>query len=618
MFSNTLLTFAFLLTVLPVAFFEETCKRTFKVDYDKRTFLKDSKPFRYVSGSLHYTRVPPELWKDRLTKMKYAGLDAIQTYVPWNLHEPSPGLYHFEGNADLELFLQTAADVGLLVLLRPGPYICAEWDFGGFPSWLIQQNASTVLRTSDPRFMKPAVRWLSFLYEKLKKYTYCNGGPIIMVQIENEYGSYGVCDKVYMKNLVKIAKSVLGESIVLYTTDGNVAQDLKCGTYPGVFATVDFGTGQNVSQAFQPLDQMQKGPRVNSEFYVGWLDYWGSPHAKVSTAAIIKSLKNLLDYGASVNMYMFEGGTSFAYWNGADPPFKVCPTSYDYDAPLSEAGDMTSKFEAIRKLLGKYKQLSPMNPVPKNSTKLNIGPVKMTKIASITDTKHIVLAKSVYPISQEDLSQSMGFTLYRTNLSERFYQAILNVSGIRDRGYISVNGLYQGTVDRNENTFLNISGGKDQVLDILVENQGRINFGSQITQNRKGLISNVTLNNRILKNWEISRVDPLLVNAVNKSQCAKGPTVFEGVFKSPRELGDMFAYFPNWTKGQLFVNGYNLGRYWPKKGPQISLYIPSAILLSPGYHNTIRILELEEVDCIQKGHNIYLKNVPDIDGPTSL
>lgn len=218
------------------------------------------------------------------------------------MHEPIEGLYHFGGNANLEEFLQTAKDVGLLVLLRSGPYICAEWEYGGFPSWLINKNASSVLRTSDPRFLNPVTKWMTFLFNRVERFTYCNGGPIVMVQVENEYGSYDACDKVYMKSLVQTARSILGDHTVIYTTDGFTENYLKCGTVPGVFATVDFGTGQNVAKAFEDLDKIQKGPRVNSEFYVGWLDHWGSPHSKVSTEVSIKSLKDILDYGASVNM----------------------------------------------------------------------------------------------------------------------------------------------------------------------------------------------------------------------------------------------------------------------------------------------------------------------------
>lgn len=313
--------------------------------------------------------------------------------------------------------------------------------------------------------------------------------------------------------------------------------------------------------------------------------------------------------------YMFEGGSNFEFWNGADPPYSICLTSYDYDAPLSEAGDMTSKFDAIRKLLGNYKKIPNFLEVPKNSTKLNIGLIRMKKVASIAESKHIFTKNSKYPLSQEDIKQPRGFTLYRTKLLERFEQAIISVPGIRDRGYVSINRKYIGTIDRNSNTQLNVSGDVGQTLEILVENQGRICYGSQIRQNRKGLTSNVTLNGKVLENWEISRIDPLLMQTMNSSECTKGPIVYEGKFKTPPKSGDVFAYFPKWTKGQLYVNGFNLGRYWPGKGPQVSLYIPLSVLSMPGYDNHIRILELEEVDCPKGGCFIDLKDIPNVDGP---
>ncbi|MFT7816128.1 beta-galactosidase isoform X1 [Arapaima gigas] len=325
--------------------------RTFEIDYKNDCFHKDGQPFRYISGSIHYSRIPRIYWKDRLLKMYMAGLNAIQTYVPWNYHEPVPNQYVFSGDRDLEYFLQLASDIGLLVVLRPGPYICAEWDMGGLPAWLLNKT-DIVLRSSDPDYIGAVDKWMGKLLPMIKPFLYQNGGPVITVQVENEYGSYFACDYNYLRHLTRLFRYHLGGEVVLFTTDGASVGYLKCGSLQGLYATVDFGPGGNVTAAFAAQRYAEpNGPLVNSEFYTGWLDHWGEHHSVVPASAVAKSLNEILEVGASVNLYMFIGGTNFGYWNGANTPYAPQPTSYDYDAPLTEAGDLTDKYFAIRDVI---------------------------------------------------------------------------------------------------------------------------------------------------------------------------------------------------------------------------------------------------------------------------
>ncbi|KAG7167991.1 Beta-galactosidase-like 2 [Homarus americanus] len=300
---------------------------TFVIDYENDQFLKDGEPFRYVSGSIHYFRVLPTQWRDRLKKMRMAGFNALQTYVEWSSHEPEQGMYDFTGMFDLVTFIKTAQEEGLAVILRPGPFIDAERDMGGLPYWLLNKNPSMRLRSSDPTYLIYVDNWFNnVLLPKIRPLLYANGGPIIMVQ-------------------------GLGDDVVLFTTDGDGASYLKCGKIPGVYSTVDFGSGSSVTDAFAAMRLFEpRGPLVNSEYYPGWLDHWGEPHSTVDAETVAKTLDTMLALNASVNLYMFHGGTSFGLTSGANMggSFQACPTSYDYDAPLSEAGDPTQKYWIIR------------------------------------------------------------------------------------------------------------------------------------------------------------------------------------------------------------------------------------------------------------------------------
>ncbi|NWI18018.1 BGAL galactosidase, partial [Crypturellus soui] len=593
-------------------------QRSFGIDYDCNCFVKNGSPFRYISGSIHYSRIPRYYWKDRLMKMKMAGLDAIQTYVPWNYHEPRRGTYDFSGDRDLEYFLQLAHETGLLVILRAGPYICAEWDMGGLPAWLLEKE-SIVLRSSDLDYLSAVAKWMSVLLPKMQRHLYQKGGPIIMVQVENEYGSYFACDYDYLRFLQKLFRQYLGNEVVLFTTDGASKTHLRCGTLQGLYATVDFAPGVNVTAAFLTQRASEpSGPLVNSEFYTGWLDHWGHRHSVVPTQRIAKTLNEILAHGANVNLYMFIGGTNFGYWNGANMPYMPQPTSYDYDAPLSEAGDLTEKYFGLREVIGMYKQL-PEGLIPPTTPKFAYGKIRLQKVGTVLEVLNKLSSagpvKSTYPLTFVQLKQYFGFILYRTVLPKNCTEPTELASplnGVHDRAYVSVDGVPQGVLERGVSLAINITGKAGANLDILVENMGRVNFG-RFNNDFKGLVSNLTLDQDTLVEWEIYPLDvdgavnhdisgqsEQLPRSLGNPSSYEAPTFYTGKLSIPGGIPDLpqdtYVKFPGWTKGQIWINGFNLGRYWPARGPQLTLFVPSNILVS-SEPNNITVLELEQSPC---------------------
>ncbi|XP_061768062.1 beta-galactosidase isoform X1 [Nerophis ophidion] len=612
-----------------------SASRSFSVDYENDCFRKDGEPFRYISGSIHYSRIPRAYWKDRLLKMYMAGLNAIQTYIPWNFHEESPGQYNFSGDRDLEHFLQLTQDIGLLVILRPGPYICAEWDMGGLPAWLLQKK-DIVLRSSDPDYIAAVDSWMGKLLSTVKPYLYQNGGPIISVQVENEYGSYFACDHNYMRHLSKLMRSYLGEETVLFTTDGGALGFLKCGPIQGVYATVDFGPGANVSAAFDVQRYAEpRGPLVNSEYYTGWLDVWGSPHSVVSTTKVAKTLNEMLAMGANVNMYMFTGGTNFGYWNGALAPYSSQPTSYDYDAPLTEAGDLTEKYFSIREVIKMYRKI-PDGIIPPSSPKFAYGAVKMNLLQTVSEALESLSFSgpvvSTFPQTFTDLNQVFGYMLYRTELpvdcsTPTPLSSPLN--GVHDRAYVSVNGMPAGILERNKVLSINVTGQAGSRVDVLVENMGRINYGKNIND-FKGLISNLTLANVVLKKWTMYSlsIDQAISQGVFWETNAKSadplppaslslPAFYGGSFIIPGGIPDLpqdtYIHLPGWRKGQVWINGFNLGRYWPSKGPQVTLFVPATIL-SIDASNNVTVLELEAAPCLSTSCAVEFTATPILNG----
>ncbi|KAM4667902.1 beta-galactosidase-1-like protein isoform 2-T2 [Amazona ochrocephala] len=653
--------------------------RSFELDYEEDCFRKDGVPFRYISGSIHYARVPRPAWRDRLLKMYMSGLSAVQVYVPWNYHEPQPGVYDFAGDRDVEAFLDLTAELGLLVILRPGPYICAEWEMGGLPSWLLWKP-DIVLRSSDPAYLAAVDSWLHVLLPKIKPRLYQHGGNIISVQVENEYGSYYACDHGYLRHLLGSFRALLGSEVLLFTTDSTRAEELRCGTLQGLYATIDFGPGSNVTEAFGAQRWVEpKGPLVNSEYYTGWLDYWGEAHASTSLVHVARGLEDMLQLGASVNMqvvswwgtawgalpchlqhwnghccspscqagraaaacfisrqgwhwaqqgmvspcwvcgvltglsgvsrrYMFHGGTNFAYWSGADfkDQYKPVTTSYDYDAPLSEAGDPTEKLFAIRMVISKFQPL-PAGPMPPATPKYAYGRVALQKHADLLDALDVLCPsgpiQSRFPLTFEAIKQAHGFVVYRTQLPRDVLEPTMLGApphSICDRGYVMLQKEYRGTLERDGQTTVYVMGRAGDTLDVLLENMGRISFGANISD-FKGLLGNLSLDSSPLSNWLIYPLDidaavqqgwPHAALPKSSRRGRAGPAFYTGTFETPGLTWDTFVKFPGWSKGQLWINGFNLGRYWPRRGPQQTLFVPGSVL-HVGRPNNITVLELE-------------------------
>ncbi|KAK2706516.1 hypothetical protein QYM36_016522 [Artemia franciscana] len=553
--------------------------------------------------------------------MRYAGLNAVQTYIYWKGHESQDGIYDFDGNLDIEAYFAEASKVGLYVILRLGPYIDAEVDMGGLPFWILSNNPEAKLRTADPSFMKFVDRWFAVLLPKVKKHLVNNGGNILMVQVENEYGSYPACDYEYTSTLRDLVLRHLGADTVLFTTDGNADGYLKCGKIPGAYATVDFGAGSDVKSAFRALRHFEpKGPLVNSEYYTGWLDFWGERHSKADGKLVADSLYQILALNASVNLYVFHGGTSFGFMSGGlDNPYRPCPTSYDYDAPISEAGDLSTKYYLIKDVIEKYFIASKL-PAPTNTTKKAYGKVQISPVIKLMDiirsSKSLVFRPqevlSKKPLTFEQLRQDGGYVVYCTKLKTNFKDpSVLKVGGVGDRGYIYHNQVLTGRLDNSQKLYqIGLHGKKGDDLCILVENQGRVSYGMSINQ-KKGILGNVTLGNSILEDWIMY---PLPFNNTMKlfeavklikkdSKDRYGRNVntglFIGSFTVPQgeDPADTFLDMTGWNKGIAFINERNLGRYWPVQGPQITLFIPSVFLNPfPGL-NRIVLFEQEQAPC---------------------
>ena len=562
---------------------------------------------------MHYARVPSAYWKDRLQKMKDCGLNAVQTYVPWNFHEPEPGVYNFSGDRDLADFLKTAQDVGLLVILRAGPYICGEWDMGGLPSWLLRHHG-IALRTKDPTYMSYVTEWMSVLLPLVKPFLYVNDGPIITVQVENEYGSYYACDKDYLSELYTLFRQSLGDNVVLFTTDGAGDNYLKCGTLtPEMYATVDFGITSDPGQYFKAQrDYEPRGPLVNSEFYTGWLDHWGEPHQTRNSAEVANTLDLILKLGANVNMYMFEGGTSFAFWSGANARSVYQPqiTSYDYDAPLTEAGDTWEKYVLVCKVVSSYSKSGALSFVPVISPKGAYGRVYMTAAVGLFQSPQLITNQTTMlsPASMEMLHQDSGFVIYSTKLPVQLTgraSSSMVISGVHDRVSVYIDEVLQGIgtrTDLNSIVTLNVSiPSSAQNLDIVLENMGRINYGSRINES-KGIIA-VAIDKHTLYNWTSKSVPlndttRIQFQQLNKTSRTPNSTVFfRGTFRFDGEPLSTFLNVSGWTKGVAFVNGYNIGRYWPVKGPQKTLYVPGAYLRSTTELNELILFEIDHSPC---------------------
>ncbi len=558
-------------------------------------FVLDGKPLQIRCGELHAPRVPREYWQHRLRLMKAMGLNTVCAYLFWNLHEPRPGEFDWSGQADAAAFCRVAQEEGLWVILRPGPYACAEWEMGGLPWWLLKHD-DIQLRTRDARFVVAAKRYLQEVGRVLAPLQVTQGGPILMVQVENEYGFYGK-DPEYMGEL---RQALLGAGFDVPLFACNPKEHLKDGYRADLFPVVNFGA--DPQGGFKALREiLPKGPLMCGEFYSGWFDTWGAPHHTGTTDRYLADLGYMLNAGASFSIYMAHGGTTFGFSTGADRPFKPDTSSYDYDAPISEAGWVTPKFEQTRALLAKH--LLPGETLPAPPTRnpvISIAPVPAGKIAPMFANLPAPVADE-QPRTMELYDQAFGCILYRTQLPPGS-AASLEVASIRDVGQVFLDGKRMGFTDRRSGNFRVQLPERSRaaVLDILVEAMGRVNFGVEVND-RKGIHGPVTLtmadNKPVeLRGWQIFRL-PLDQDMLGKlkfeearggATAANAPAFWRATVKLGQP-GDCFLDMRPWGKGFVWVNGHNLGRYW-NIGPQQTMYVPGPWLKAGD--NEVVILDL--------------------------
>jgi beta-galactosidase len=551
-------------------------------------FELDGKPFQIISGAIHSARVPRAYWRDRLRKARAMGLNTVETYVFWNVYEQSPGQFDFSGQNDIAEFVREAQQEGLFVILRPGPYACAEWDFGGLPAWLLR-DPSMEVRTSNHAFIAAASRWLHRLGQELAPLQSANGGPIIAVQVENEYGSFG-SDHHYMEQIHHLLLDSGFDKALLYTADGT--DNLLNGSLPELTAVINFGSGSAKAE-FPKLDKLRpNAPRMCGEYWDGWFDHWGGKHHTTDAAAEAKELQWMLEKGHSVNLYMFHGGTSFGWMNGANIDggrYEPDVTSYDYDVPVSESGELRTKFYLFRDVISKVTGITPPSP-PAPIPVQSLIPIHFTSSASIWDS---LPAPKTSPqiLSMEDVGQSYGYILYRANVAHA-QSGDLRIDELRSYAQVYLDGVLAGTLDRRLNqSSMPIRVAHDNSrLDILVENTGRVNFGHEFPHERAGITHSVTFADQPLINWQIY---PLPMQNINwplyKSKPCTGACFYRATFQVS-EPTDTFIDTRNLGKGQVFINGQPLGRFW-KIGPQATLYLP-APWLKKG-ENEIVIFDLD-------------------------
>ncbi|MFJ1656224.1 glycoside hydrolase family 35 protein [Streptomyces sp. NPDC088337] len=573
--------------------------------------LRYGRPHRVLAGSLHYFRVHPEQWADRLARLAALGLNTVDTYVPWNFHERHRGRAGFDGWRDVERFLRLAQEAGLDAIVRPGPYICAEWDNGGLPAWLTGTPGMRP-RSSHGPFLDAVAGWFDRLIPRLAALQAAQGGPVVAVQVENEYGSYGD-DHVYLRRL-RDALVERGITELLFTADGPTELMLDGGTLPEELAAATFGS--QAAEAAALLRKRRRGePFFCAEFWNGWFDHWGEPHHVRSPRSAAGTLGDILDAGGSVSLYMAHGGTNFGLWAGSNhdgESVQPTVTSYDSDAPIAEHGGLTPKFHALRDQLNALTG-RPEQPAPADPVLLAPRVVPVVRGAGLLGGLEAVSrqADSPHPLTFEELGQSSGLVLHRAQPKLPEGAIDLTVSGLHDRAQVFVDGVPAGILDRETGTLTLQGTGRRVRLELLVENQGRINYGPLLGQG-KGILGHVRVGRRMVHGWTTHPLplDEWSGEEVARAAAAGDPRGTAG-FATARfavdERADTFLALPGFAKGFVWINGFLLGRYW-EIGPQVTLYLPAPLLV-PG-ENTVTLLELERL-----GEHIELRDAPELGEP---
>jgi beta-galactosidase len=552
-------------------------------------FSLDGHPFQIRCGEMHAARVPREYWRNRLRMAKAMGLNTVCAYLFWNQIEPRPGKFDWSGQADAAEFCRIAQEEGLWVILRPGPYSCAEWEEGGLPWWLLK-DPNIQLRTRDPAFIEPAKAYLRQVGKELGPLQITRGGPILMVQVENEYGSFGT-DTRYMGELRQTLRDA-GFDVPLF--ECNPVADLRHGYRPDIFPVVNFGS--NPARAFTALREiLPRGPLMCGEFYPGWFDTWGQPHHVGNTPQYLADLQYMLSHGELFSIYMVHGGTTFGLWSGADRPFKPDTSSYDYDAPISEAGWPTKKFYKTRALFSQFLLPGETLPdVPATNPVIAIPPVTVEVCAPVFDNLPKAIDDAT-PRTMEDYDQAVGCIDYRTTLPAGL-AASLAAGSIHDFGFVFLNGKRVYVMDRRATNFLAQLPARTapETLDILVDAMGRVNFGPQ-NADRKGIHGPVTLDGVELNGWKIYNLSlnrKMLAHLKFKNfegtAASAAPAFWRATVKIERPA-DTFLDMRSWGKGVVWVNGHCMGRYW-NIGPTQTMYVPGPWLKRG--KNEIVILDL--------------------------
>ncbi|KTR25144.1 glycoside hydrolase family 35 protein [Curtobacterium citreum] len=564
-------------------------------------FLLDGEPHRVLSGAIHYFRVHPDLWQDRIRKAKLMGLNTVETYVAWNAHAPRPGEFDLTGGLDLGRFLDLVAAEGMHAIVRPGPYICAEWTNGGLPYWLFTDGTVGV-RRDEPGFLAAVQDYLEQLAPVLVPRQIDHGGPIVLVQVENEYGAYG-SDPVYLTKLEQMHRDI-GLTVPFTSVDQPMGTMLEDGSLPSLHKTGSFGSRS--AARLERLRQAQPtGPLMCSEFWDGWFDSWGEHHHTTPAVDSAADLDVLLAAGGSVNVYMFHGGTNFGFTNGANDKgvYRPIATSYDYDAPLDEAGRPTDKFHAFRAVIERYAPVPPLpaSMQPGGSGRLSADgsglearpapatdvAVRLDRVASLRSLLPALTGWTTHdePPTFDALGAASGFALYRTEVDLPTGGVLTVGDEVRDRAVVTVDGVVVGVLEREHHDRAIALPPVTGTLELLVEDQGRVDYGPRIGE-PKGLLGGVAVDGVPVARWSASplALDPiapaalaqLAETAPTDGDVLAGPVFAVGSFELA-EPGDRYLSLDGFRKGVAWVNGFCLGRYW-SRGPQRTLAVPGPVL----------------------------------------